>query len=69
MMTPDDKTAAAHMIKSRVNWARFPKLAAVFQHRPPENIYWHELVDFLVGYLEWPDEDAAKKHSSTESKP
>ena len=52
MMTDNDKTSAASLIKSRVDWSRYPKLADIFQRRPSVNIYWHELVEFCLFALE-----------------
>jgi hypothetical protein len=43
-------TVAAEKWKDGINWARYPKLASVFLHRPCENIYWHELVRLLSDF-------------------
>ncbi len=51
-MSDDDLTAAAQRIRDSVDWSRLPKLAATFQHRPPENRYWHEIVALALFSLE-----------------
>ncbi len=43
-MSDADLTAAAERIRKSVDWSKLPKLAAIFEHRPPVNRYWHELV-------------------------
>ena len=40
-------TEDAAALRDVVDWKRFPKLAEIFEHRPPENVYWHELVAFI----------------------
>jgi len=51
-MSPAALTAAAERIKANVDWSRMPKLAAIFQHRPCVNRYWHELVAITLVSLE-----------------
>lgn len=29
------------------DWTKYPKLAAVFENRPPVNVYWEELRQLL----------------------
>lgn len=45
----------ADLLKSRVDWEKYPKLRATFEHRPSVNVYWHELVDFVLFALEQDD--------------
>ena len=45
-------TAAAERIKNSVDWSKLPKLAAIFEHRPSVNRYWHELVALTLLSLE-----------------
>lgn len=40
-------TEAAQKLRSRIDWAKYPKLADIFQHRPPVNVYWHELAQMV----------------------
>lgn len=51
-MSDEDLTAAAERIRKSVDWSRLPKLAAIFEHRPSVNIYWHELVALTLTSLE-----------------
>ncbi len=51
-MSDDDLTAAAERIRSTVDWSKLPKLAAIFEHRPAVNRYWHELVALALFSLE-----------------
>jgi len=51
-MSDADLTAAAEKIKSSVDWSKLPKLAAIFEHRPSVNRYWHELVALTLLSLE-----------------
>jgi hypothetical protein len=51
-MSDDDLTAAADRLRASVDWERVPKLAAIFQHRPSVNVYWHELVALTLTSLE-----------------
>ena len=51
-MTEASLTAAAEKIRATLDWERLPKLAAWFQHRPSNNVYWHELVGLVLQYLE-----------------
>jgi hypothetical protein len=46
------KTMAANALKGRVNWNKYPKLAAIFEHRPTVNVYWHELVTLMRDELQ-----------------
>lgn len=50
-MTEDEQELAlveeARRIRRDTDWHRYPKLAAIFKNRPPENIYWIELVQFI----------------------
>lgn len=41
------KIEAARRLRATTDWAKYPKLAAIFEHRPPENIYWRELVELI----------------------
>jgi hypothetical protein len=59
-MSDDDKTAAADLIKSRVNWEQFPRLRQIFEHRPSVNLTWHELVVFVIACLQEPDDILTK---------
>jgi len=34
-------------IEFKPNWAKYPKLAKVFEHRPEENVYWDDLRELL----------------------
>jgi hypothetical protein len=34
-------------IKDSVDWTQFPKMEAVFRHRPAVNVYWVDLVEFI----------------------
>lgn len=46
-----------------VDWDEYPKLAAIFQDRPRNNVYWEELARFVTQYAprgfrdDAPDED------------
>lgn len=51
-MPEEELTAAAERIRAAVDWAKLPKLAAIFEHRPPVNRYWHELVALTLLSLE-----------------
>jgi hypothetical protein len=51
-MSDDDLTAAAMRVKLSADWSRLPKLDAIFAERPPQNIYWHELVALTLTSLE-----------------
>lgn len=62
-MSDADLTAAAEKIRASVDWARLPKLAEIFQHRPAVNRYWHELVALTLTSLEI-NGDAMRKRSA-----
>lgn len=51
-MSDADLTFAAETLRRKVDWSRIPKLAAIFEHRPSENRYWHELVALVLNHLE-----------------
>ncbi len=51
-MSDEDLTAAAVLIQQSVDWSKLPKLAAIFEHRPAVNRYWHELVELTLCSLE-----------------
>jgi hypothetical protein len=51
-MSKEDLTAAAERLRASVDWSRLPKLAAIFEHRPSVNVYWHELVALTLTSLE-----------------
>lgn len=44
------KSQVADQLKSSVDWKRYPKLAAIFEHRPSCNVYWHELIDLMDNF-------------------
>lgn len=39
---------ADHKVAYEPDWKKYPKLAGVFEHRPPENVYWDDLRALLV---------------------
>ncbi len=51
-MSDEDLTTAAARIKDKIDWTKFPKLAGIFEYRPPINRYWHELVALTLTSLE-----------------
>ena len=51
-MSNEDLTAAAERIRTTADWSKLPKLAAIFEHRPSVNRYWHELVALTLLSLE-----------------
>ena len=51
-MSDEDLTVAAARIKDSIDWTKFPKLAGIFEYRPPINRYWHELVALTLTSLE-----------------
>lgn len=51
-MSDGDLTAAAELLRANIDWSRLPKLAAIFEHRPSVNRYWHELVALTLTSLE-----------------
>lgn len=63
-MTAEDLTAAADRIKAGVDWSKLPKLAAMFEHRPSVNRYWHELVALTLLSLERNGEVMAQRHDA-----
>jgi len=36
---------------SAVDWSKFPKLRAIFEERPRENVYWDELARLVDGAI------------------
>ncbi len=60
-MSDEDLTAAADTIRANVDWSKLPKLAAIFEHRPSANRYWHELVVLTLLSLEH-NGDALTEH-------
>lgn len=51
-MSDEELTYAAEVVHRSVNWENLPKLADIFQHRPRQNRYWHELVAIVLSGLE-----------------
>ena len=41
-------TPQAYKVEYEPDWSHYPKLAAVFEHRPLVNVYWDELQKLLV---------------------
>lgn len=41
-------TDVAEAIRKSIEWAKYPNLSAIFQHRPSTNVYWHELVELMA---------------------
>lgn len=66
-MSNEDLTAAAERIRKSVDWSKLPKLAAIFQHRPTVNRYWHELVALTLLSLEVNGEAMAERNGKRES--
>lgn len=63
-MSDADLTAAAERIKRSVDWEKLPKLAAIFQHRPSINRYWHELVALTLLSLEVNGDALAERNAN-----
>ena len=44
---PGGNRLLAAYLRDRIDWSAFPKLADIFENRPPENVYWDELVRLM----------------------
>lgn len=49
LMSTDDLTGGAELIREAIDWSKLPKLREMFEHRPPVNRLWHELVMLVLG--------------------
>jgi hypothetical protein len=65
-MSDEDLTWAANKIRDSVDWSKLPKLAAIFQHRPTVNRYWHELVALTLLSLEVNGDTMNKRNAARE---
>ena len=54
-MSEEELTAKAEEMRVALDWEKYPKLAAIFQHRPSVNVYWHELVKLMAEVKGNPD--------------
>lgn len=41
------KEEAARKIRDSICWAKYPRLAEIFKHRPPKNLTWLELAELI----------------------
>jgi hypothetical protein len=37
----------AERLRAKIVWSKYPKLAEIFEHRPPQNVMWIELARLI----------------------